>query len=186
MGQKQEDNAEEEEEDQKEDVNDIKSLLECAYNGLCSNNDAMNDFVTSICSKWPLDASYPIHFGAMLRMIIEDKSKSQFYSFIVDNKDYNILQNALNQYSGSDIQANIKQMANLCNTVGIEKFATLSANILKSFKNALEGQAFLLDFAPLLQQQQQNDNDKEEQESAETGEIPKANKEIKKMKAKAK
>merc|ERR1712228_542567 len=79
----------------------------------------------------------------------------------------------------------IKQMANLCNTVGVEKFASLSSNILKSIKTVLDGGKFELDFAPLLQQQPQNDDEKTPTKT-ENKSVPKAtkSKSIKKKKKK--
>merc|ERR1712048_396013 len=144
-----------------------------------------DDFVIGICSTWPIDAPYPIHLGAMLQMFIENDSKSHLYGFIVNHQDYAILQDALKQYSGSDIQSHIKQMANLCKTVGHEKFTSLSANILQSFKNVLEGGEFVLDFAPLLQQSNDESNETSNQ-SAETSKAPITNKEFKKKRKKKK
>merc|ERR1712154_588266 len=140
----------------------------------------MNDFVIGICSKWPLNASYPIHLGAMLTMHGEDESKSTLYSFILDDPHYDELSSALKQYSGSDIQAHIKQMANLCNTVGATKFASLSPNILKSFKSALDGNAFELDFSPLLQHQAESQNNEKTKSEEQPVKKPKPKKKKKK------
>eukprot|EP00483_Globobulimina_turgida_P005955 UN05965 len=107
-----------------------------------------------------MDALYPIHLGAMMEMIISDEKKEDLYSSIIHHKHYYILQKELKQYCGSLLQADIKQMANLCNTVGSDKFSCLAINILHSFKKLLnqngnsKSKKFELDFAPLLYVQQ--------------------------------
>merc|ERR1712154_724319 len=150
-----EEEEKEEKEKEKEEEKErptIKELLESLYDAMMENEAACNDLVVGICRLWPINASYPIHFGAMLQMIIEEESKSDLYAFIVHHEHYHILQSHLKQYSGSELQGDIKQMANLCNTVGAEKFSSLSLNILQSFKNLLNGHKFQLDFGPLLKQ----------------------------------
>merc|ERR1712113_1088711 len=138
--------------EQEESVPTIKELLEFIYNELYKNKEALNDFIVTICTLWPINASYPIHFGAMIQMVIEDTSKSDLYGFIINNKHYNILQSELSKYSGTNLVGHIKQMANLCNTVGADKFSLLSLNILDAFKTVLNGGKFELDFGPLLKQ----------------------------------
>ena len=108
------------------------------------------DLVVTMCSNWPLNASYPIHLGAMLMHMIEDESKKSLYGFITEHEQYPVLQSALKQYAGTELQGHIKQMANLCRTVGAEKFNSLSVNVLDAFKTVLEGGSFELDFGPLL------------------------------------
>ena len=138
--------------------------MEFIYVELSKNIECAQDFVTGICTLWPINASYPIHLGAMLQMIIEDKTKYKYYGFIIDHPHYNILSNQLQQYSGIELQAHIKQLANLCNLWGSNKFSLLSLSILDSFRNLLKGGKFELDIAPLLKQQQQQQQQQQPQQ----------------------
>ena len=125
-------------------------MLTSLHHEVRQNKAIATDLVVSICSSWPLNAAYPIHLGAMLLHHVEDESKKNYYGFIVEHEQYPVLQSALQQYSGAELQGHIKQMANLCKTVGPEKFSSLSVNVLDAFKTVLEGGAFELDFGPLL------------------------------------
>lgn len=127
-----------------------RDILCSVHHEIRQNKATATDLVVTICSNWPLNASYPMHLGAMLQMMIEDENKKELYGFIVEHEHYPILQSALKQYAGTELQGHIKQMANLCRTVGAEKFCSLSINILDAIKTVLEGGAFELDFAPLL------------------------------------
>merc|ERR1711902_20860 len=46
--------------EQEESVPTIKELLEFIYNELYKNKEALNDFIVTICTLWPINASYPI------------------------------------------------------------------------------------------------------------------------------